>query len=84
MSADPRADCGAIDTAGIHAKFNLIPNGACGSSSVPALAQAPAAAARALAPTFETASRVRLAFAASCPEADLFRSLPGALIPIGP
>src|SRR6202521_4179689 len=32
----------------------------------------------------ETASRVRLAFAASCPEADLFRSLPGALIPLGP
>lgn len=29
----------------------------------------------------ETASRVRLAFAASCPEADLFRSLPGALGP---
>ena len=27
----------------------------------------------------ETASRVRLAFAAGCPEADLFRSLPGAL-----
>jgi hypothetical protein len=32
----------------------------------------------------ETASRVRLAFAGSCPEADLFRSLPGALIPLGP
>jgi hypothetical protein len=32
----------------------------------------------------ETARRVRLAFAASCPEADLFRSLPGALIPLGP
>jgi Transposase DDE domain group 1 len=32
----------------------------------------------------ETASRVRLAFAASCPEADLFRSLPGALLPLGP
>jgi hypothetical protein len=32
----------------------------------------------------ETASCVRLAFAASCPEADLFRSLPGALIPLGP
>ena len=32
----------------------------------------------------ETASRVRLAFAALCPEADLFRSLPGALIPLGP
>ena len=27
----------------------------------------------------ETASRVRLAFAAGCPEADLFRGLPGAL-----
>jgi hypothetical protein len=26
----------------------------------------------------DTASRVRLAFAAGCPEADLFRSLPGA------
>src|SRR5450756_2131962 len=32
----------------------------------------------------ETASRVRLAFAAACPEADLFRSLPGALLPLGP
>ncbi len=32
----------------------------------------------------ETASRVRLAFAAASPEADLFRSLPGALIPCGP
>ena len=32
----------------------------------------------------ETASRVRLAFAASCPEADLFRGLPGALAPLGP
>jgi hypothetical protein len=32
----------------------------------------------------ETASRVRLAFAAVCPEANLFRSLPGALIPLGP
>jgi hypothetical protein len=32
----------------------------------------------------ETASRIRLAFAASCPDADLFRSLPGALIPLGP
>jgi hypothetical protein len=32
----------------------------------------------------ETATRLRLAFAASCPEADLFRSLPGALIPLGP
>ena len=28
----------------------------------------------------ETASRIRLAFAAACPEADLFRSLPGALL----
>jgi hypothetical protein len=26
----------------------------------------------------------RLAFAAACPEADLFRSLPGALLPLGP
>ena len=32
----------------------------------------------------ETASRVRLAFAAACPEADLFRSLPGALLSLGP
>jgi hypothetical protein len=32
----------------------------------------------------ETASRVRLAFAAACPEADLFRSLPAALMPSGP
>ena len=32
----------------------------------------------------ETASRVRLAFAACCPEADLFRSLPAALMPGGP
>ncbi len=32
----------------------------------------------------ETASRLRLAFAALCLEADLFRSLPGALIPLGP
>src|SRR5271156_715071 len=32
----------------------------------------------------ETASRVRLAFAVACPEADLFRSLPGALLPLGP
>jgi len=32
----------------------------------------------------ETTSRVRLAFAAACPEADLFRSLPGALLPLGP
>jgi hypothetical protein len=29
----------------------------------------------------ETTSRVRLAFAAACPEADLFRGLPGALAP---
>ena len=32
----------------------------------------------------ETASRVRLAFAACCPEADLFRGLPTALMPCGP
>ena len=32
----------------------------------------------------ETASRVRLAFAACCPEADLFRELPGALTLPGP
>jgi hypothetical protein len=32
----------------------------------------------------ETASRIRLAFAAACPEADLFRCLPGALLPLGP
>jgi hypothetical protein len=32
----------------------------------------------------ETASRVRIAFAAACPEADLFRSLPVALMPSGP
>jgi hypothetical protein len=32
----------------------------------------------------ETTSRIRLAFAATCPEADLFRSLPGALLPLGP
>jgi hypothetical protein len=32
----------------------------------------------------EIASRVRLAFAACCPEADLFRSLPAALMPCGP
>jgi hypothetical protein len=33
----------------------------------------------------ETTSRVRLAFAAAaCPEAELFRSLPGALLPLGP
>ena len=32
----------------------------------------------------ETASRVRLAFTACCPEADLIRSLPAALMPCGP
>jgi hypothetical protein len=32
----------------------------------------------------ETASRVRLAFAARHPEADLFAGLPGALAPLGP
>src|SRR6202162_213200 len=32
----------------------------------------------------ETATRVRVAFAAACPEADLFRGLPGALLPLGP
>ena len=32
----------------------------------------------------ETASRVRIAFAAACPEADLFRGLVGALLPQGP
>ncbi|MEP9370417.1 IS1380 family transposase [Xanthobacter sp. VNH20] len=32
----------------------------------------------------ETASRVHLAFAACCPEADLFRGLPAALMPCGP
>src|ERR1019366_5172997 len=32
----------------------------------------------------ETTSRIRLAFAAACPEADLFCSLPGALLPLGP
>ena len=32
----------------------------------------------------ETASRVRLAFAAGCSEADLFRGLPTALMPCGP
>jgi hypothetical protein len=32
----------------------------------------------------ETTSRIRLAFVAACPEADLFRSLPGALLPLGP
>ena len=32
----------------------------------------------------ETANRVRLAFAAACPEAELFRSLPSALWPSAP
>ena len=32
----------------------------------------------------ETTSRVRLAFAAACPEAALFRALPSALWPSGP
>jgi len=32
----------------------------------------------------ETARRVRLAFAAACPEADLFQGLPGAFAPLGP
>ena len=32
----------------------------------------------------ETASRVRLAFAAACPEAELFRFLPNALWPSAP
>ncbi len=32
----------------------------------------------------ETKSRVRLAFAAACPEADLFRGLAKALLPRGP
>ena len=32
----------------------------------------------------ETASRVRLAFAAACPEAALIRQLAGALLPAGP
>ena len=32
----------------------------------------------------EMASRVRLAFAAACLEADLFASLPAALMPSGP
>ena len=32
----------------------------------------------------ETASRVRIAFAAACPEADLFRSIAGSLQPAGP
>jgi hypothetical protein len=31
-----------------------------------------------------TTSRIRLAFAAACPEADLFRRLPGAQLPLGP
>jgi DDE family transposase len=32
----------------------------------------------------ETASRVRIAFAAACPEADLFRSIALSLQPAGP
>ena len=32
----------------------------------------------------ETVSRVRLAFAAACPEADLFRRIAIALQPVGP
>jgi len=32
----------------------------------------------------ETASRVRLAFAAACPEAALFRHIAAALMPSGP
>ena len=32
----------------------------------------------------ETTSRIRLAFAAACPEADLIRCSPGALLPLGP
>jgi len=32
----------------------------------------------------EMASRVRLAFAAACPNAGLFASLPAALMPSGP
>ncbi|MCP1747584.1 hypothetical protein ABIF99_000447 [Bradyrhizobium japonicum] len=32
----------------------------------------------------ETTSRIHLAFAAACPEADLIRCLPGALLPLGP
>ena len=32
----------------------------------------------------EMASRVRLAFAAACPEAELFSGLPAALMPRGP
>lgn len=32
----------------------------------------------------ETTSRTRLAFATACPEADMIRGLPGALLPLGP
>ena len=32
----------------------------------------------------EMASRVRLAFAAACPEAELCAGLPAALMPLGP
>jgi hypothetical protein len=32
----------------------------------------------------ETATRVRIAFAAACPEADLFSSLVRSLLPAGP
>jgi hypothetical protein len=32
----------------------------------------------------ETATRVRIAFAAACPEADLFRSIARSLQPAGP
>jgi len=32
----------------------------------------------------ETTSRIRLAFAVACPEADLIRCLPGTLLPLGP
>jgi hypothetical protein len=32
----------------------------------------------------ETASRIRLSLAVACPEADLIRCLPGALLPLGP
>jgi hypothetical protein len=32
----------------------------------------------------ETTSRIRLAFSVACPEADLIRCLPGALLPLGP
>jgi hypothetical protein len=32
----------------------------------------------------ETARHIRLAFAAACPDADLIRSLPDALLPLGP